>query len=120
MPPRLRNRPAEALATTVRADGKAVQVAAPAVPARDDRCDDLGTVDGQDQGVGITQEQRGQCIRGVDRPMRILGRNPPKGEHCSDLGTIRHTQHHLRHAAMLFHNIFASELCDAKLFDFVR
>ena len=67
-------------------DREPVQVAAPAVPARDDRADQLAVVLSQDHRIGVTAEQGRHRLGGIRRPGGVLGRLLPHLQKAADIG----------------------------------
>jgi hypothetical protein len=70
-----------------RTDREAVEVVAPAVPAGDDRPDQLTVGFGQDRRVRVPGQQRQHGVPRVGRTAVVLGRLYPQRQQVIDIGS---------------------------------
>jgi hypothetical protein len=93
-------RRADALAPPGGADRQPVQVAAPAIPASDDRTDQLTVLLGHDHRIRIPAEQGRHRLAGIRGPGGVLGRFQPQAQQLADIGDGG-SAHYQRHPAIL-------------------
>ena len=83
-----------------RPDREAVKVTPPAIPARDDRSNQLTVVFSDNHSTGIVAEQRGHGFAGIRRPALILGGLLPQHQQPIDVSNRCRPQDE-SHAAIL-------------------